>query len=95
MTTPLRQVLDAVEAGATTRGTIAERTGLDPDVVDGAVDHLLRLGRIATPTLRTACPDGGCAGCGTVTGSGCSPRAAGGRVSLTIVMEGVVGHAAP
>jgi len=84
MTSPLRQVLDAVEAGATTRGVVADRTGLDPDVVDGAVDHLLRLGRIATPTLRTACPDGGCAGCGTVTGAGCSPPAASGPVAVTV-----------
>jgi hypothetical protein len=81
---PLRQVLDAVEGGATTRAAIAARTGLDPDVVDGAVDHLLRLGRIATPSLRTSCPDGGCAGCGTVTGSGCSPREVSGPVPVTV-----------
>ena len=76
--------MDAVESGATTRGAIAARTGLDPDVVDGAVDHLLRLGRIATPTLRTSCPEGGCAGCGSVTGSGCSPQAASGPVAVTV-----------
>ena len=84
MSRPLSVVLAAVEAGATTRGAIADRTGLDPDVVDGAVDHLLRLGRIATPTLRTACPDGGCAGCGTVTGSGCSPRESSEPVPVTV-----------
>ena len=56
MSAPLRQVLDSVEAGATTRAAIAERTGLDPDVVDGAVDHLLRLGRIAAPSLRDVVP---------------------------------------
>lgn len=76
--------MGAVESGATTRDAIAARTGLDPDVVDGAVDHLLRLGRISTPTLRTACPEGGCAGCGSVTGSGCAPQAASGPAAATV-----------
>ena len=73
MSGPLTQVLDAVTAGASTRPEIAARTGLAADVVDAAVEHLLRVGRISSPTLRTACPDGGCAGCGSVTGSGCAP----------------------
>lgn len=73
MTAPLRRVLEAVGAGVTTRPGIAARTGLDADVVDGAVAHLLHIGRIRTPSLRTACPTGGCAGCGTATGSGCAP----------------------
>lgn len=73
MTSPLRAVLDAVNAGANTRGEVVRRTGLDPDVADAAVDHLLRIGSIGSPSLKTACPTGGCAGCGTVTGSGCAP----------------------
>jgi hypothetical protein len=73
VTSPLHAVLDAVNRGATTRPAIATRTGLDPDVVDGAVDHLLRIGRVTMPTLKTGCPDGGCSGCGSVTGSGCAP----------------------
>ena len=84
MTGPLTAVLSAVEGGATTRPAIAARTGLDPDVVDAAVEHLLRVGRIATPTLRTSCPDGGCHGCGSVTGAGCSPPAAVGPTPVTV-----------
>jgi hypothetical protein len=66
--TPLRAVLGAVEDGVTTRKAIVIRTGLDPDVVDAAVEHLVRLGRVSSPELRTGCPIGGCGGCGT----GCS-----------------------
>jgi hypothetical protein len=94
MSSPLSQVMQAVTGGATTPGAIVATTGLDPDVVDGALDHLLRLGRISTPILRSSCPESGCAGCGS-TDTECSPRATGRRVSVTIVMEGVVGHAAP
>ncbi len=81
---PLTVVLAAVESGATTRAAIVTRTGLDPDVVDGAVDHLLRLGRVAGLGLTTSCPDGGCHGCGSVTGSGCSPRDARGPQPVTV-----------
>lgn len=73
MTTPVRAVLDAVTEGANTRAEVARRTGLDPDVADAAVDHLLRIGAIGSPSLKTACPTGGCAGCGAVTGTGCAP----------------------
>lgn len=72
MTAPLSAVLATIEEGVTTRSAIADRTGLDPDVVDAAVDHLLRMGRVTSPSLKTSCPTGGCHGCGTVTGSGCS-----------------------
>ncbi len=65
MVTPLRAVLAAVDDGASTRQVIVTRTGLDPDVVDAAVGHLTRIGRISSPDLRTACPAGGCGGCTT------------------------------
>jgi hypothetical protein len=84
VSTPVSSVLAAVESGVTTRPEIATVTGLDPDVVDAAVELLLRLGRISTPTLRTACPDGGCAGCGSVTGTGCAPRESSGPVPVTV-----------
>jgi hypothetical protein len=71
VTAPLSAVLAAVDDGVTTRTAIADRTGLDPDVVDAAVDHLLRLGRVSSLSLKTACPDGGCHGCGSPTGAGC------------------------
>jgi hypothetical protein len=84
VTTPLRAVLAAIDDGVATRGGIAARTGLAPDVVDASVDHLLRMGRVTSLALKTACPDGGCHGCGSVTGTGCSPRGASGPVPVTV-----------
>ncbi|MDQ5973640.1 MAG: hypothetical protein QG661_849 [Actinomycetota bacterium] len=81
---PLSATLSAIEQGATTRGAIAQRTGLDPDVVDAAVEHLLRIGKATSPSLKTACPSGGCSGCGSPTGSGCATTAAPGPVAVTI-----------
>jgi hypothetical protein len=60
---PLRAVLDAFAAGATSLTDVARRTGLDRDVVDAAVDHLVRMGRLSAGTLSTGCPDGGCGSC--------------------------------
>jgi hypothetical protein len=71
MVTPLLTVLGAIDAGETTRRGIVRRTGLDPDVVDAAVEHLVRTGRVGSPALRTGCPTGGCGGCG----SGCATDA--------------------
>lgn len=65
MTTPLRAVLDAVERGVTTVPEIAECTGLRPDVVQAAVEHLRRMNRIGTMALRTSCAGGGCSSCET------------------------------
>ena len=65
MSSPLRDVLSAIEAGGTTRPDIARRTGLDPVVVDGAVEYLVRAGLVASPTLRSGCPSEGCGDCGT------------------------------
>ena len=63
MSAPLATVLAAVEQGETTRAGIAGRTGLDPVVVDAAVDHLVRIGLVAVPSLRTGCPSAGCSQC--------------------------------
>ena len=63
MTTPLRSVLDAVESGLTTAPAIAERTGLQPDVVQAAIEHLRRMHRLSSMELRTLCAGGGCASC--------------------------------
>lgn len=79
MTSPLSAVLSAVESGANTVGEIATRTGLRPDVVDAAVEHLRRLGRIGSVSLTSGCPDGGCTGCGSPTGSGCHTVGAAGH----------------
>lgn len=67
----LSATASAIDRGATTRAEIARRTSLAADVVDAAVDHLLRIGRVATLSLKTSCPSGGCQGCGAPTGTGC------------------------
>lgn len=60
---PVTAVMAALDAGATTRQAVAGVTGLRLDVVDAAVDFLLRTGRARG--LDTACGAGGCAGCPT------------------------------
>ena len=42
---------------------IVERTGLPRDVVDAAVGHLVRIGRVVAEELTTGCPGGGCGSC--------------------------------
>jgi hypothetical protein len=65
---PVSLVLDASRRGATTRSQLAARTGLDPLVVDASVDHLLRLGLLASPVLQSGCAAGGCHGCAVAQG---------------------------
>lgn len=60
---PLRAVLDALGKGAASVADISVATGLPRDVVTDAIDHLVRLGRLAVETLPGGCPSGGCGGC--------------------------------
>lgn len=60
---PLRAVLAAFDTGAGTLHEVAVRTGLDPDVVRAAVDHLVRTGHLAAQQLAVGCPSGGCSSC--------------------------------
>ena len=69
--TPLRSVLTAFEDGALSRSEVCDRTGLRRDVVDAAIEHLLRLGRLDARELAIGCPDGGCGTC--AAGSGDAP----------------------
>ena len=92
MSSPLRSVLTAFEEGAGSRTAVCERTGLRRDVVDAAIEHLLRLGRLDARELATGCPDGGCGSCtsGSAGAPGCgAPRPSARRtgpvlVSLTV-----------
>lgn len=59
---PLRSVLNAIEAGASTTQEIRSRTGLDPAVVDAAIGHLLRTGHLGSTSITLAC-GGGCSAC--------------------------------
>jgi len=84
MSSPLRAVLAAFEDGAGSKADIARATGLRADVVDAAVEHLVRLGRLRAEHLGSGCPSGGCGSCasGHDGAPGCgasapSPRRAG------------------
>lgn len=70
---PLRAVLDAFHAGCTTLGEVAVRAGLDRDLVEAAVAHLVRTGHLVAETMSTGCPSGGCGSCasGGAAGPGC------------------------
>ena len=63
MSSPLSSVLAAFEAGAPSRAAVARSTGLRADVVDAAIEHLLRMGRLDAKELSTGCPTGGCGSC--------------------------------
>jgi hypothetical protein len=71
VSSPLRSVLDAFEAGARSRAEVGTRTGLRRDVVDAAIEHLLRIGRLDARELTGGCPEGGCGSC--ASGSGDAP----------------------
>jgi hypothetical protein len=63
-------VLDALEGGASSVADICARTALPRDVVTGAVDHLVRLGRLDVERLPAGCPTGGCGSCATGRSAG-------------------------
>lgn len=75
---PLRAVLAALQDGAPSLHDVCLRTKLDRDVVDAAVDHLVRMGRISAKELAIGCPGGGCGSCASgVDGSpGCGAHGA-------------------
>lgn len=91
---PLQRVVEAIVAGAATRADIAGRAGLDRDVVDAVIDHLLRTGRLGAEQIGGACPDTGCGSCPSgrsdgAAGCGSSgPLTARGPVALTLGRRG-------
>jgi hypothetical protein len=70
MSSPLRSVLTAFEDGARSRTDVCTSTGLRRDVVDAAIEHLLRVGRLDARELAVGCPDGGCGSCASGAGNG-------------------------
>lgn len=60
---PLHAVLGAFEDGATSLAEVCKRTGLARETVDGAVEHLRRMGRLDSRELAMGCPAGGCGSC--------------------------------
>lgn len=65
-----------MQSGAHQRSDVVRETGLPADVVDAAIDHLVRIGRLTAQPLSSGCPAGGCSGCGSPSGHGCSDAAA-------------------
>jgi hypothetical protein len=77
VSSPLRSVLGAFEDGARSRAEVGIRTGLRRDVVDAAIEHLLRIGRLDARELTAGCPDGGCGTCASGVGEAPGCGAAG------------------
>jgi len=88
---PLRRVLLALEAGVASRAALARHTGLDRDLVDAALAHLMRLGRVRAEALGSGCPSGGCGRCPSGRSDelpGClagGPAASRGPTAVTLV----------
>jgi hypothetical protein len=89
VSTPLRAVLDAFDAGARSRADVVERTGLSGDVVAAAIGHLLRMGRLEARELSTGCPGGGCGSCASGHGEapGCGAAAPSPRRSGPVLVQ--------
>jgi hypothetical protein len=91
VSTPLRDVLTAVETGTGTLHDVSRRTGLTEDVVRAAVDHLVRMGRIEADRLTVGCADGGCGACPSgvdgAPGCGSPGPSAGGPVLVALTVR--------
>ncbi|WIM66787.1 FeoC-like transcriptional regulator [Corynebacterium breve] len=62
MTSPIDQVRQALNDGASTRSSIARTTGLSRLLVDAVLDHMLATGSLEREVQPTAC-SGRCTGC--------------------------------
>lgn len=60
---PLSDVLAAFGEGVHSLDEVAARVGLSRDTVEGAVEQLVRMGRIEARELAIGCPSSGCGGC--------------------------------
>jgi FeoC like transcriptional regulator len=91
VSSPLRAVLDAFATGAHSRAELSRTTGLRPDVVDAAVEHLIRMGRIDASPLTSGCPGGGCGSCPSgvdgAPGCGAGPAKTAGPVLLQLTVR--------
>ncbi|MCW2777246.1 MAG: hypothetical protein JWN17_971 [Frankiales bacterium] len=70
MSSPLRAVLDAFAADAHSLAEVQQATGLRADVVESAVEQLVRLGRLDREQVGAGCTTGGCGGCGSSPDAG-------------------------
>ena len=76
-TRPLHAVLAAFTGGAASLDEVSRVTGLPRDLVDAAVGHLVRMGRLSAQELTVGCPDGGCGSCASGSGGGAGCGASG------------------
>jgi len=70
MSAPLSAVLSAFRGGAHTLADVQRTSGLRADVVEAAVEHLVRLGRLDREQVGAGCTTGGCGGCGASPDAG-------------------------
>ncbi|HTY72978.1 MAG TPA: hypothetical protein VMI11_11220 [Actinomycetes bacterium] len=76
-TGPVSAVLDAFGLGVRTLDEVCRCTGLPRDVVDAAVEYLVRSQRLRAEQLTSGCPSGGCGSCasGSAGSPGCGATA--------------------
>ncbi|MDR2929697.1 MAG: hypothetical protein LBV06_02140 [Propionibacteriaceae bacterium] len=77
---PLSQVLSTFDLGVRSVAEIVAATGLNPDVVSAALDHLIARGSVVAKPLASGCPADACGGCALLTrGCGAAVRSASSR----------------
>lgn len=76
---PTRAVLTEIANGAATTADIARRTGLDPQVVDTAIQRLVATGHLDSQAMRLGCPPSGCRTCSQASEAGCARDTGRGR----------------
>ena len=83
MSGPLAAVLSEIDAGTGTVSLMARHTGLNPEVLQTALDHLIRTGKVDVEQMPFGCPPAGCGAC-EVDGCGTASSGAG-RTMLTLL----------
>lgn len=68
---PLQAVWSAVARGVTTRVELRRSLDFPDDVIDAALDHLVRSGQVAIQPLAVGLPTGNCGGCPLATRKVC------------------------
>jgi hypothetical protein len=85
---PLRAVIAAIDAGASSVDDVVRRTSLDRDLVDLAIRRLIALGRLQVAPSPASCALGSCGSCAQVGASavaGCS-AAGGSRAPVMLTL---------
>lgn len=75
---PSKAVGWAIAQGISSRGKIAEVTGLQRATVDLIIDRMERTGELRRESIGGMCPGGGCSSCGMSTSGTCAGSSTGG-----------------